>query len=215
MSSYTNTPAAQYQLQQANQAQNNSAAASGGLLSGSNERALGTIDQGIVSQGANTAYNEYLQGNQQGFGQLESALGNMFRPSASALTATGQDVSATNVQNQATAALTAQQAQAGQAKGSGLGSMFSGLSSLATILISKSARRDERSIADAARVRAPVVFNYCRRAAAVGHDGKDVSGRAAMADVAHGAGPYSGPHERQPANSLLQIYAVKQIRQPG
>ena len=75
MSSYTNTPAAQYQLQQANQAQNNSAAASGNLLSGSNERALGTIDQGIVSQGANTAYNEYLQGNQQGFGQLESPLG--------------------------------------------------------------------------------------------------------------------------------------------
>ena len=127
MSSYTNTPAAQYQLQQANQAQNNSAAASGGLLSGSNERALGTIDQGIVSQGANTAYNEYLQGNQQGFGQLESALGNMFSAIGVGQTATGQDVNATNVQNQATAALTAQQATAGQAKGSGLGSMFNGL----------------------------------------------------------------------------------------
>ena len=127
MSSYTNTPAAQYQLQQANQAQNNSAAASGNLLSGSNERALGTIDQGIVSQGANTAYNEYLQGNQQGFGQLESALGNMFQAIGVGQTATGQDVSATNAQNQATAALTAQQAQAGQAKGSGLGSMFNGL----------------------------------------------------------------------------------------
>lgn len=129
MSSYTNTPAAQYQLQQANQAQNNSAAASGNLLSGSNERALGTIDQGIVSQGANTAYNEYLQGNQQGFGQLESALGNMFNAIGVGTTATGQQVSATNAQNQATAALTAQQAQAGQSKGSGLGSMFSGLAS--------------------------------------------------------------------------------------
>jgi hypothetical protein len=129
MSSYTNTPAAQYQLQQANQAQNNSAAASGNLLSGSNERALGTIDQGIVQQGANTAYNEYLQGNQQGFGQLESALGNMFSAIGVGQTATGQDVSAVNAQNQATATLTGQQAQAANSKGSGLGSMFNGLGS--------------------------------------------------------------------------------------
>jgi len=52
MSTYTNTPAAQYQLQQADQVQNNSAAASGNLLSGSNERALGTINSGIVAQNA-------------------------------------------------------------------------------------------------------------------------------------------------------------------
>ena len=65
MSTYTNTPAAQYQLQQANAGQNNSAAASGGLLSGANERALGTIDNGIVAQNANNAYNEYLTGNNQ------------------------------------------------------------------------------------------------------------------------------------------------------
>lgn len=127
MSGYQNTPAAQYQLQQANQVQNNSAAASGGLLSGANERALGTIDQGIVSQGANTAYNEYLQGNQQGFGQLESALGNMFSAIGVGQQATGQQVSATNSQNAATATLTGDQAKAGQAKGSGLGSIFSGL----------------------------------------------------------------------------------------
>lgn len=133
MSGYQNTPAAQYQLQQANQVQNNSAAATGGLLSGANERALGTIDQGIVSQGANTAYNEYLQGNQQGFGQLESALGNMFSAIGVGQQATGQQVSATNSQNQATAALTGQQAQAGQNKGSGLGSLFGGLGSLATM----------------------------------------------------------------------------------
>lgn len=128
MSGYQNTPAAQYQLQQADQVQNSSAAASGGLLSGANERALGTINQGIVSQGANTAYNEYLQGNQQGFGQLESALGNMFSAIGVGQAATGQQVGATNSQNSATAALTTDQAKAGQAKGNGLGSMFSGMS---------------------------------------------------------------------------------------
>jgi len=131
MSGYTNTPAAQYQLQQADQAQNNSAAAKGGLLSGSNERALGTINNGIVAQNANTAYNEYLSGNSQQFGQLESALGNMFQAIGVGQTATGQDVSATNSQNAATATLTGDQAKAGMAKGSGLGSIFSGLGSMA------------------------------------------------------------------------------------
>lgn len=130
MSGYTNTPAAQYQLQQADAAQNNSAAATGNLLSGSNERALGTINSGIVSQNANTAYNEYLQGNQQGFGQLESALGNMFNAIGVGTTATGQQVNATNSQNQATATLTGQQAQAATSKGSGLGSLFNGIGSM-------------------------------------------------------------------------------------
>jgi hypothetical protein len=130
-SGYQNTPAAQYQLQQANEVQNNSAAARGDLLSGANERALGTIDHGIVSQGANTAYNEYLQGNQQGFGQLESALGNMFSAIGVGQAATGQQVSATNSQNQATSSIAEAQAKDAQSKGSGLGSMFNGLGSFA------------------------------------------------------------------------------------
>ena len=132
MQNYQNTPAAQYQEQQANQVQNNSAAATGGLLSGSNERALGTIDQGIVSQGANTAYNEYLQGNQQNFGQLESSLGNMFNAIGVGTTGTGQDVSLTNSLNTATEANAQAQATQSAAKGSGIGSMFGGLTSLAT-----------------------------------------------------------------------------------
>jgi hypothetical protein len=127
MQNYTNTPAAQYQLQQANAVQNSSAAARGGLLSGSNERALGTIDQGIVQQGANTAYDEYLKGNQQNFGQLESSLGNMFNAIGVGTTATGQDVSAINGQNSATAQLTGDQAKADQAKGAGIGSIFGSL----------------------------------------------------------------------------------------
>ena len=128
MSTYTNTPAAQYQLQQADQVQNNSAAASGNLLSGSNERALGTINNGIVAQNANTAYNEYLSGNNQQFGQLESALGNMFQAIGVGQTGTGQDVSSTNAENTDITNLAQAQAKQGNAKGSGLGSIFGGMS---------------------------------------------------------------------------------------
>lgn len=127
MSSYTNTPAAQYQLQQADQAQNNSAAATGGLLSGANERALGTINNGIVAQNANTAYNEYLSGNNQQFGQLESALGNMFQAIGVGQTSLGQDVQSTNAENADVTALAQAQAKQGDAKGSGLGSILGGL----------------------------------------------------------------------------------------
>ena len=128
MSTYTNTPAVQYQLQQADQAQNNSAAASGGLLSGANERALGTINNGIVSTGANNAYNEYLAGSSTQFGQLESALGNMFSAIGVGQTATGQQAGVTAEQMNATSQLAQAQAKQGNAKGTGLGSMFGGLS---------------------------------------------------------------------------------------
>lgn len=131
MSTYTNTPAAQYALQQANAVQNNSAAASGQVLSGANERALGTIDNGIVSTDANNAYNEYLAGNNQSFNQLTSAFGSMLGAVGVGTTATGQDVSATNSLNTATEANAQAQATNANTKGSGLGSMFSGLGSVA------------------------------------------------------------------------------------
>lgn len=133
MQGYTNTPAAQYQLEQANAQQNSSAAAKGNLLSGSNERALSTIDNGIISQNANNAYNEYLSGNNQQFSQLNSALSDMFNAIGVGTTATGQNVSAVNSQNQATAALSSAQAKEANSKGSGLGSMFSGIASLAKL----------------------------------------------------------------------------------
>jgi hypothetical protein len=131
MKNYTNTPAAQYQLQQADQVQNNSAAAKGSLLSGANERALGTINNGIVSQNANTAYNEYLAGNQQNFGQLEASLGNMFNAIGVGQTQNGQLAGVTGADIGAQSSLAQAQAKNDQAKGSGLGSMFSGLGSFA------------------------------------------------------------------------------------
>lgn len=124
---YQNTPAAQYQLQQADAVQNSSAAATGQVLSGANERSLSTINQGIGTQNANTAYTDYLAGNNQSFGQLESSLGNMFNAIGVGTTATGQDVSLTNNLNTTTEANAAAQAQASTNKGNGIGSMFSSI----------------------------------------------------------------------------------------
>lgn len=133
MKDYTNTPAVKYQLDQMNRAQENSAAAKGGLLSGTNLRALSTIDNGIVSQGANTAYNEYLAGNSQQFGQLEAALGNMFNAIGVGTTATGQQAGVAQSQMAQQAALAQAQAKNDQSKGSGLGSMFGGLGAVAAM----------------------------------------------------------------------------------
>lgn len=132
MKGYTNTPAAQYQLQQADAMQENTAAAKGGLLSGANLRGLDTINQGIVSQNANTAYDQYLKGNNQQFGQLQSALGDMFQAIGVGTTATGQTAGVDTGQMNATANIAGAQAKNDQAKGSGIGSMFSGLGSFAT-----------------------------------------------------------------------------------
>lgn len=126
MKNYTTTPAAQYSMGQADAVQNSSAAATGGLLSGANERSLSTINQGIASQGANTAYTQYLAGNNQSFGQLESSLGNMFNAIGVGTTGTGQDVSLTNGLNTATEANSQAQATQSAAKGNGIGSMLGG-----------------------------------------------------------------------------------------
>lgn len=131
MKNYTNTPAVQYQLQQGNQTINSSAAASGNLLSGANLRNLQTQDQGIVSQGANTAYNEYLQGNNQQFGQLTSALSGLLGGVGVGSTATGQQAGVDASQMTAQSNIAQAQAKNDQAKGSGIGSMFGGLGSFA------------------------------------------------------------------------------------
>lgn len=133
MKNYTNTPAVEYQRELAADTQNNTAAARGGLLSGSNLRSLKTIDTGIIQQGANTAYDQYLKGNNQQFGQLETALGNMFKAIGVGQTATGQQAGVTTAQMGANASLAAAQAKNDQGKGSGLGSMFGGLGSLAAM----------------------------------------------------------------------------------
>jgi len=130
---YIASPGVQYQLQQGKEAQNESAASKGQLLSGTNLRALDTISQGIAGTGMNAAYNEYLQGNNQQFGQLESALGNMFSAIGVGETATGQQAGVDTAQIGGQSAIAQAQAKNDQSKGSGLGSMFSGLGSIAAM----------------------------------------------------------------------------------
>lgn len=131
MKNYSASPGAQYAVQQGQEAQNNSAASTGQLLSGTNERALSGITQNISNQYANQAYSSYLQGNNQQFGQLESALGNMFSAIGVGTTATGQQAGVDQSQIGATSQIAQAQAKNDQSKGSGLGSMFGGLGSLA------------------------------------------------------------------------------------
>jgi hypothetical protein len=127
---YQMTPGAQYQEGVANEEQNNSAAATGNLLSGSNERALGTIDQGIANTDMNTAYTQYLAGNNQQFSQLNTALGDMFGAIGVGTTATGQQAGVDVGQINATSQIAQAQAKNAQAKGSGIGSMFGALPSV-------------------------------------------------------------------------------------
>lgn len=133
MKNYSASPGAQYTIGQAQEAQNNSAASTGQLLSGTNERALNTITQGVSGTLANQAYGSYLAGNSQQFGQLESLVGNMFSGVGVGTTATGQNAGVVNSTNSANAALASKQAEADKSKGSGIGSMFSGIGSLATM----------------------------------------------------------------------------------
>lgn len=133
MKDYTTSPGAQYLMDQADTAQNSSAAARGGLLSGANLRALSGINQGIANTYANQAFTNYLSGNSQQFGQLESSLGNMFNAIGIGTTATGQQAGVNSSQMYSQAHLAEAQAKNDQSKGSGFGSLFSGLGSLATV----------------------------------------------------------------------------------
>ena len=127
MKNYQASPGAQYDIQQGQEAQDNSAAAHGQLLSGTNQRAQSDITQGIANKYANQAYGSYLQGNQQSFGQLTSALGSLFQGIGVGTTATGQQAGVDTAQMNATSNLAQAQAKQDNAKGSGFGSLFSAL----------------------------------------------------------------------------------------
>jgi hypothetical protein len=130
MKNYQGSPGEAYSEDVANKVQNSSAAATGQLLSGANERALATTDTGIASTYANQAYSNYLQGNNQQFGQLETALGNMFQAIGVGTTATGQEAGVDVGQMNQQSSIAQAQAKNDEAKGSGIGSMFSGLGSM-------------------------------------------------------------------------------------
>lgn len=130
LKNYQTSPGAQYQIGVADAAQNNSAAANGQLLSGSNLRSLSTINQGIASTDANNSYNEYLAGNNQNFSQLEQSLGNMFQAIGVGTTATGQEAGLDTAQMGTTSQIAQAEAKNSQSKGSGIGSLFSGIGNM-------------------------------------------------------------------------------------
>lgn len=132
MKGFSMSPGAQYTLGQATEAQNNSAAAQGGLLSGTNERALTSIANGITSNDIAQQYGLTLAGNNQQFGQLQSLIGNMFQGIGVGQTATGQQAGVTNAQIGAQSNIAQAQAKADQSTGSGFGSLFSGIGSVAS-----------------------------------------------------------------------------------
>jgi hypothetical protein len=124
---YDTSAGAKYLMGTADAAENNSAAARGGLLSGANLRQLGTINTGIANQDLLSQYQSYLSGNQQQFTQLQGALSDQFQGIGVGQAANAQFGSVLSADMQAQAQMAAAQAQAQQSKGNGIGSMLGGL----------------------------------------------------------------------------------------
>jgi hypothetical protein len=129
--SFQASPGYQWQVGQAESANNLSAGARGGLLSGNTMQA----GQGIASQLANQNYWQYITGQQSGISNWLNALqgisGQMGQISGQGLSAGQSQLSAQAqvdaAEMQAQAALAAAQAQSAS---SGIGSLFSGLGGL-------------------------------------------------------------------------------------
>jgi hypothetical protein len=83
------TPGYQFQLQQGEQALQNSAAAQGGLLSGGTATALDQYSQGLASTDYQQAYNNALTQYQQSYNQFENNQANEYNRLAG-LAGTGQ-----------------------------------------------------------------------------------------------------------------------------
>jgi hypothetical protein len=83
------TPGYQFQLQQGEQALQNSAAAQGGLLSGGTATALDQYSQGLASTDYQQVYNNALQQYQQSYNQFENNQANEYNRLAG-LAGTGQ-----------------------------------------------------------------------------------------------------------------------------
>ncbi len=87
-------PGYQFQLQQGQQALQNSAAASGGLLSTGTAKNLDAYSQGLAQQDYGNVYNQALQQYQLGYNQYEQNQSNLFNRYAS-LAGLGQTSAAT------------------------------------------------------------------------------------------------------------------------
>lgn len=90
MSDFQQDPGYQFQLQQGNQALQQSAAAKGQLNSGGTLKALDQYSQGLASQDYQDAYNRFTQSQQQNYGML-SGLANYGQTANGQIASAGQN----------------------------------------------------------------------------------------------------------------------------
>lgn len=131
---YNASEGAQYLQRTAQAAQNDTAAARGGLLSGANIRAQTGIAEGIANQDLMQQYEAMLKGNQQDFTQREASYQNLYGQEAMGLQA-GIAEAGTYAQGaRAVGSLFQSQAAnaqaAGTSFGTALGNIFTGLTGL-------------------------------------------------------------------------------------
>lgn len=128
---YNMSEGAQYLQKTATEAQNSSAAARGGLLSGANIRAQTGIAEGIANTDLLDQYKAQLQGQQQDFQQRETSYQNLYGQEAMGLQAgiaeAGTYAQGARAIGSLYQGLAGQTATAGNNFGSALGSIFSGI----------------------------------------------------------------------------------------
>ncbi len=129
-SNYNTSQGAQYLMDTARAAQDDSAAARGGLLSGANLRAQNTQQMGIANQDLLSHFQAMESGQQQDFNQRQAAEQNLVGQENIGLQA-GTGIAGTYAQGARAVGslyggLASQTAAAGQSFGSGLGSLIGG-----------------------------------------------------------------------------------------
>jgi Ca2+/Na+ antiporter len=133
-SNFNESEGAKYLQQTATEAQNSTAAAKGGLLSGANLRSLTGITEGIANQDLLEQYKAFTSGQQQDFQQRETSYQNLYGQEAMGLQAATAEAGTFAQGARAMGSLAGTQAtiaqQQSNAFGSSLGNIFKGIASL-------------------------------------------------------------------------------------
>lgn len=128
---YDTSEGAQYLMDTAARAQDNSAAAKGGLLSGANIRAQTGISEGIANQDLLSHFQAMESGQQQDFNQRQQSFSNLYGQEAlgenAGLGGAGTYAQGARAVGSLYGGLASQTAAAGNSFGSGLGSLFSSI----------------------------------------------------------------------------------------
>lgn len=131
---YNTSEGAQYLMRTASSAQDSSAAARGGLLSGANLRAQTGIAEGIANQDMMQQYDAMLKGQQQDFQQRETSYQNLYGQEAMGLQAGIAEAGTFAQGARAVGSLYGTQAQqsnqTGNSLGSALGNVFNAIGGL-------------------------------------------------------------------------------------